>query len=61
MMTDLFWQWRMAPGNLIPIKSNGPWTVTQSMGYHVLWYYDRIIAQGRMETILRHYGHKLAK
>lgn len=49
---DLFWQWSINPGNLVPVKRIGPFTITNSgAGGVVLWYYDRPIAQGARATI----------
>ncbi len=49
---DLFWQWSIQPGNLVPLKREGAFTITQSgAGGVVLWYYDRPIAQGARAMI----------
>lgn len=49
---DLFWQWSPAPGGLVPIERHGPMTITQSgAGGYVLWWYDRVMAQGSMTTV----------
>lgn len=53
MTADLFWQWNPSPGALIPVKRAGPYTVTPSNGggFYVLWYYDRVRANGSRAMI----------
>ena len=50
---DLFWQWNPSPGALIPVKRAGPFTMTRANGaeHFLLWYYDRLLATGSIETV----------
>lgn len=51
MSADLFHRFDPQPGNLHIVERRGILTLTKSeAGHHVLWRYNRVVAQGSKET-----------
>lgn len=52
VQADLFHQWSVSPGALIPVRTHGPWTLTPSGGgYYIIWRFDRVYARGGRDML----------